>query len=98
MENQHRTTTVSASAGRREGRRADEFSGYAILVLSLGVGVVTMVLDDLAVSTWVWGCILLIWVIAVNLPILGYLRRPGQLLFYGCALLSSWVLLLTTLN
>lgn len=98
MENRHRSTAVLTSVGRREARRADEFSGYAILVLSLGVGVVTMVLDDLAVPTWVWGCILLIWVIAVNLPILGYLRRPGQLLFYGCALLSSWVLLLTTLT
>lgn len=95
MENQLRNTTVSASAGRRDIRRADEFSGYAFLGLSLAVTVLTLVWDDHVIPVWARAGVLVVCFISLHFSISERPSRTAALLLYGCALFSSWVLMLT---
>lgn len=95
MENQPRTTTISASAGRRDIRRADEFSGYVFLGLSLAVAMLTLIWDEHMIPVWAWGILLVVWCVSLHFSVSDRLSRTAALLFYGCALLSSWGLMLT---
>lgn len=93
MDDHRRETTVSA-LDYKQGRRADAFAGYAFLVLSIGIGVITLIVDDLAVPAWVWAGLLIVWII--TLIFMSYWSGyAGQLLFYGCALVTSWAMLAT---
>lgn len=95
MENQPRNTTVSASAGRRDIRRADAFSGYAFLGLSLAVAVLTLIWDDHVIPVWAWAGVLVVWFVSLHFSVSERPSRTAALLLYGCSLLSSWVLMLT---
>ncbi|GAA1534986.1 signal transduction histidine kinase [Microbacterium ginsengiterrae] len=86
---------ATVGVGHRAGRRADDLARYAILGLSLAVGVVTVISDELAVQGWLWSGVLVAWFLTTNLAVS---RRPGRavrLALYGCAVLASWALLLT---
>ena len=84
------------ASSRRAGRRADAFAGYAFMGLSLGVGGLTLITGDTDIPVEIWAGILVAWTITVNLSISDRFSRNGRLLFYACALLTSWALLATT--
>lgn len=88
-------TPVPVGVGHKEGRRADDFARYVILGLSLAIGVLTLAVDELAVPVWIWSSILVAWFTATNLSVSRLPSRTGQLLLYGCAVLTSWALLMT---
>lgn len=88
-------TPVTVAVGHKEGRRADDFARYAILGLSLAIGVLTLITDELAIPAWIWCSILVVWFAATNLSISRLPSRSGRLLLYGCAVLASWSLLIT---
>lgn len=95
----HRARVISGMASdRKAGRRADAFAGYAFMGLSLSLGVLTLIMDELAVPAWIWAGILAVWCITTNLSVAELLNRTGQLLLYGTAVLTSWVLLVTVSN
>lgn len=98
MENQPRNTTVSARTGRRDIRRADEFSGYAFLGLSLAVAVLSLIGDDHLIPTWIWACILVVLFVSLHFSVSALPSRIVALLLYGCAVLSSWVLMVTVVS
>jgi len=90
------SSPATVDVGHRVGRRADDLARYAVLALSLAVGVLTLVVDALAVPVGTWSALLLAWFAATTLAISRRtLGRGARLLLYGCALLVSWVLLLT---
>lgn len=88
-------TPVAVAVGHKEGRRADDFARYAILGLSLAIGVLTLIMDELAVPVWIWSSMLVVWFAATNLSVSRLPSRTGRLLLYGCAVFASWVLLMT---
>ncbi|MEV4894776.1 sensor histidine kinase [Nonomuraea sp. NPDC055795] len=83
------------AVGHKNGRRADDFARLAIVGLCLIIGVLTLAMDELAMPPWIWSAILAVWFAATNLSVSRLPGRTGQLLFYGCAVLTSWVLLMT---
>src|SRR5688572_14196000 len=87
-------TQATMAVGHKDGRRADDFARYAILGLSVAIGVLTLIMDELAVPASIWFSILVVWFAAMNLSISRWPSRTGQLLLYGCAVLTSWVLLM----
>ncbi|WP_433544988.1 sensor histidine kinase [Streptomyces sp. CA-294286] len=88
-------TPVTVAVGHKDGRRADDFARHAIVGLSLVIGVLTLAIYELAMPAWTWSAILAVWFVATNLSVSRLPGRTGQLLFYGCAVLTSWVLLMT---
>ncbi|HIX00894.1 MAG TPA: two-component sensor histidine kinase [Candidatus Nesterenkonia stercoripullorum] len=92
----HHSSAASSRFGRKPARRADEYSGLAMLGLCFGIGVITLVIDDLLVPVWTWAGLLLLWLVTVSLAATERLTRRPALVFYGCAAIISWALLLTT--
>ncbi|MFH9296608.1 sensor histidine kinase [Streptomyces sp. NPDC017520] len=88
-------TPVTVAVGHKDGRRADDFARHVIVGLSLVIGVLTLAMDELAMPAWAWSAILAVWFAATNLSVSPLPGRTGRLLFYGCAVLTSWVLLMT---
>ncbi|MEU4580454.1 histidine kinase [Nonomuraea sp. NPDC023979] len=88
-------TPATVAVGHKGGRRADDFARHAIVGLSLVIGVLTLAMDELAMPAWTWSATLAVWFAATNLSVSRLPGRTGQLLLYGCAVLTSWVLLMT---
>ncbi|WP_162319973.1 sensor histidine kinase [Nesterenkonia haasae] len=77
-------------------RRLEEYSGAAILVLCLGIGVLTLLVGvEPFIPVWAWALLLLGCLGSVFLAASGMFARRHQLMLYAAALLSSWALLFT---
>ncbi|MGO1944104.1 MAG: sensor histidine kinase [Ancrocorticia sp.] len=83
------------TANPKDGRHAEAISGFAMFGLSLGVGVLTLVLDDPTIPLWLWATLLFTWFVSIVVAGAGIVGRAAELLFFACAVLASWALLLT---
>lgn len=92
---EHDRAPESLRAGHQEGRHAEGVAGYAFVALTVGIGVISLLTGDLAVPAWLWAGLLVVWIAVVNWSVSERLSRTGQILLYGCAVLVSWVLLVT---
>lgn len=76
--------------------RLEEYSGAAILVLCLGIGVLSLFAgSEPFIPIWAWVLLLLGCLVSVFVAASGIFSRRHQLALYSAALLSSWALLLT---
>lgn len=88
-----------AASGHRSTRRAEEYSGLAILVLCLAIGALMLIAGaEPLIPTWLWTGLLLGCLSCCVLAGGGLLRRRLQLVAYATAVLSSWALVLTMPN
>lgn len=87
------------ASGHRKTRRAEEYSGLAILVLCLAIGALMLVAGAQPyIPIWLWAGLLLGCLTCCVLAGGGLLRRGLQLVVYAAAVLSSWALVLTMPN
>lgn len=100
MEDQRASGRERAQAAPgRQRRRWEEFSGIAILVLSLGVGLLMLAVGQAPyIPRWLWAVLLIGCLFATFLATSGLLTGPWHRLAYTGAVLSSWTLLLTMPN
>lgn len=95
MKDHPRSTPAPAAVGHKEGRRVEAFAGRAVMGLSLGIGALTLVVDEPGIPAWVWVGLLVVWFATTSLSASDLPNRTGQLLLYACAVLTSWLLLVT---
>ena len=98
MEDHPRSAPASAAVGRKKGRRTEAFAGRAVMGLSLGIGALTLVVDDPSIPVWLWAGLLVVWCATTSLSASELPGRSGQLLLYACAVLTSWLLVLTAIG
>ena len=88
-----------AASGHRRTRRAEEYSGLAILVLCLGIGVLMLAAGSAPyIPIWLWAGLLLACLSCCVLAGGGVLPRGPQLGIYAAAVISSWALVITMPN
>lgn len=90
----HPDTHVSTS-GRTETRRAENYASVAMVGLAVGAALTSLFFNEPRIPFWVWAALLVVWFVTIWLTV-NMTNRAGQLVFYGCAILSSWALILTS--
>ena len=91
MEDHPRSAQASAAV-RRKGRRTEAFAGLAVMGFSLGIGVLTLVIDDPSIPVPAWAGLLVVWCATTSLSASDLPSRAGQLMLFACAVLTSWLL------
>lgn len=91
----YRDASAASWTGRGQLRRAEQVSGLAVLGLALAVSILSLVMGDPVIPMWLWAGILVVWCAVVVMCTNPLVSRTVQLAFYGCAVLASWVLVVT---
>lgn len=89
----------SGPVGHRKTQRAQTYSGVAILVLCLAVGIVLLAAgEEPYIPAWLWILLFLGCLTSALLAVGDVLSPRSALIFYGIAVLSSWAVVLVMPN
>ena len=96
---EHHSSPAAVPAGHRKTQRAQAYSGVAILVLCLAVGILLLAAgEDPYIPAWLWLLLFLGCLVSALLAVGATMRRSAQLVLYGVAIFSSWAVVLVMPN
>lgn len=99
MEGQSAAEQAGSAAGHRTTQRAQAYSGIAILVLCLAVGILLLAAGyEPRLPTWLWLLLFLGCLTSALLAVSGLAARRTALVLYGVSVISSWVVVLVMPN